>query len=389
MIDLIRINRLDDNKLKSLVAAGEGICISLVMPAETEVDKRDENRIRLKNLMQSVEDELAALDYRRPDIERLLEPVDTLVSGGRFPTIKGQGLAIYLAEDASRAYQLPYAPEQKALVSSEFLIKPLMPLRLDEHFYILALSQETVRLLRATPFSFERMDLGDMPQSLGEALRWDDPEKQLQWHTQTGAESDGRAAVFHGHGVATKETDKENLLRYFHLLDEGLDSLLAGEDAPLVLAGVDYLLPIFREASAYDHIIGEEITGSHEPLSDAQLHEQAVPLVQSLLEEARAAVVERYGLNASRDLATTDVTDALLAAHRGRITTLFVATDDEVWGRFDTTSGLVDLHSDRQPGDSDLLNLATIYTVQNDGEVYAVPREAVPEGAPIAAIFRF
>ncbi|MGD2078820.1 MAG: hypothetical protein PVH18_10575, partial [Chloroflexota bacterium] len=270
-MDLLQMHQLSDAELRALIQAAGQISISMVMPVQQEPDKRDENRIRLKNLIQQAGKQLEQLDLRKPEVEALLGPADELVDDGRFIAVGGPGLAVFLTRDYARAIQLPYMPEEMLAVSSQFLIKPLMPLRLVEHFYILALSQKEIRLLRATEHTVERMDLGDIPPSLAEALRWDDPERELQWHTQTGRRDDGRSAVFHGHGVGAKETHKKDLLRYFQLLDQHLSKRLAEEEVPLVLAGVDYLLPIYRQANTYRHLIEQGIEGSHEQISDTDL----------------------------------------------------------------------------------------------------------------------
>ena len=62
-------------------------------------------------------------------------------------------------------------------------------------------------------------------------------------------------------GGVTDDT-KENLLKYFRLIDRGLHDLFEDERAPLVLAGVEYLFPIYREANTYPRLIEEGIPGN-------------------------------------------------------------------------------------------------------------------------------
>jgi len=388
-MDLVQLREFKDNQLKVLSEPREGVCISLILPIQQETDKRDENRIRLKNLLREAREELAKLDYRRPDIDQLLAPAEAMVKGGRFPDTDNPGMAIYLAEDFAWAYQLPYMPDETVGVGSQFQVKQLMPLRSQEAFYVFVLSQKGVRLLRATQYMVERMDLEDMPQSLDEALRWDDPERELQWHSKTAPADGGRSAMFYGHGVGTKEKHKENLLRYFQMLDQGIQKHLANEDAPLVLAGVDYLLPIYREANTYGRLIEEAIEGSHEQLSDREIRQQAWKLVAPYSEEEREAAVSLYHQKASKELASADLTKVVPAAHQGRVDTLFVAMNEQRWGKYDPETGQLKLHSQSQPGDIDLLNLATIHTALNDGDIYAVRREDVPESESVAAILRY
>jgi len=47
------------------------------------------------------------------------------------------------------------------------------------------------------------------------------------------------------------------------------------------------------------------------------------------------------------------------------------------------------LHEEAKPGDEDLLDLAAVQTLLNGGTVYAVELEKVPDGASLAAVFRY
>jgi hypothetical protein len=388
-MNLVQLNQLTDDELNTLLEMGGGICISLTMPVQQETDKRAENRIRLKNLIQTAQDKLAQLDLRLPEIEELLAPAEGLLRGGRFTANDRPGLAVYLSGDFSRLYQLPYPPEEGALVSAQFQIRPLAPLRLDEHFFVLEISQQGIRLLRATQYTVERMDLGDMPQSLAEALQWDDPEKQLQWHSKAGQAGNGRAAMFFGHGAGTRERQKVDLLRYFQLLDRGLAKILNGERAPMLVSGVDFLLPIFREANSYSHLLEESIEGSYDYLSDADLHEFAWGVVEPTFRREKEAAAALFQQQKSKDLASTDLDTVISAAHHGRVDALFVARDEYLWGEYDPQSGEIVRHQEARSGDSELLNLATIYALQNGGAVYLVPRGEVPDEAALAALLRF
>ena len=40
-------------------------------------------------------------------------------------------------------------------------------------------------------------------------------------------------------------------------------------------------------------------------------------------------------------------------------------------------------------GDENLLNLAVVHTILNGGSVYALPENKMPEGAVVAALFRY
>jgi hypothetical protein len=83
------------------------------------------------------------------------------------------------------------------------------------------------------------------------------------------------------------------------------------------------------------------------------------------------------------------VQKAVLAAHHGRIETLFVAVGVQVWGGFDPEKDRVEVHRSPEPGDEDLLDLAAIQTLLKSGTVYAVAPEEVPDQALLAAVLRY
>jgi hypothetical protein len=389
-MDIFTLKYLSEGEIKDLIEAGKGTCVSISLPVQQEVDKRDVNRIRLKNSLQEVEEKLIALGYELSEIEEIVSPArEEFVVGGRFLDTTSPGLAIYLAEGFSQAFKLPYPLEESVIVDREFQIKQLMPLCTAEPFYVLVLGQDSVRLLRATQFAVERLDLGETPQSLDEALRWDDPEKQLQWHSKTGSETDGRAAMFHGHDISAKERHKDDLLRYFHMLNKGVAQQLAGKKAPLIIVGVDYLLPIYREANSYNTLIDNELTGNYEHLSDEEIRQRAWEHVQPYFHEKKERLYLRYRELANKKLSSSDLTTVLNAAFQGRVDTLVVAADAQQWGEFEGETGHVKMHAQPEPGDVELLNLAAINTILNGGEVSGVSLEELPGKELLFALFRF
>lgn len=65
-------------------------------------------------------------------------------------------------------------------------------------------------------------------------------------------------------------------MRYYNqrkqlLVDIGLKEIFREQQALLILAGVDYLLPIYRKVSEYANIMQEGITGSPEHLRPEEL----------------------------------------------------------------------------------------------------------------------
>lgn len=381
---------LTKERLETLMNTEGDHLVSVYMPAHRLPNEAEQDPIRLRNLLTEAEEQLKQRGMRTPVVRDLLQPAHALLGNSAFWRHQSDGLALFLAPDEAHVLRLPLRFRELVVVGDYWHVKALLPLFAgDGRFYILALSQKAVRLLEGTRYSVSELELENIPTSLAEALRFDDPESQLQFHTSTGPPGGGpRRAIFHGHGVG-KDDEKSDLLRYFHQIDHGLGEILRNERAPLVLAGVDYLLPIYRETNEYRWLLDEVLTGNYDDLRPEELHAEAWPLVEPVFAAQREQAKTRFHELSSSGQATTDLKQIVEVAHHGRIDTLFVPLGQRQWGRYDPSSGRVELYADHQPGARDLLDLAAVQTYLNGGVVFAVEPAEMPDAAAVAAILRY
>ncbi len=383
------MNTITLTQLKTLLSGYSGWHISLFMPTHQAGQQTQQDPIRFKNLLRQAEEGLLAQGLRTPEVQEILKPAQNLLQEPGFWPNQSDGLAVFFTPTAFHTYHLPLSFEELVIVSHRFHLKPLLPLFAgDGHFYILGLSQNQVRLLEGTQHTVNEIDLETMPATMREALQFERFDKQLQFHTGTpSANKDNRAAAFHGHDPS--DEDNNAIVRWFRKIDEELSNVIEDRQAPIVLAGVEYLFPLYKEVNSYPQLIEEGIPGNPEELSPEELQAQAWPLVQSFFMQAQEQAAAQYGELSGTGKTTTDVKEAVLAAHNGRVEFLFVALGIQVWGNFDSSSHSVCVHQPPEPGDEDLLNLAAMQSILNGGTVYAVQPEQVPDHSPLAAVFRY
>ena len=381
-------------ELEQLMRKEQQWCVSIYMPTHRTGTEAQQDPLRLKNLLGEAEKHLSARGVGTRDVQEMLEPASKLLQDFYFWQHQSDGLAIFLSSNRVRRYRLPLNFEELVVVIDHFHIKPLLPFFTgDGQFYILALSQNDVRLLNGTRYSVSEVDIGQVGGSLAEALPSDDYQAGLQLHTSGSAEGmaggDG-SVTFHGPGGGSKSA-KNDLLRYFHLVDDGLTEFLQGDPVPLVLAGVEYLLPIYKEANTYPNLIDTVIKGNPDLLSADELHKSAWdiigPLFQAAQEEAFAHYQQLAG-QASERVADT-LEKIVPAAYHGRVETLFVAAGVQQLGVFNPATNEIELHDPIESGDESLLDLAAVQTYLKGGIVYAVEPEKVPGGTSAAAVLRY
>jgi hypothetical protein len=387
------MDSLSRDDLGTLLEQRPGWHVSMFMPMIQRGAETQQNPIRCKTLLRQAEEQLLANGLRPQEAQELLQPVQQLLPNRDFWQRQSHGLALFMAPQMFRAYRLPLAVDELVMVTHRFHIKPLLPLLSgDGHFFVLGLSQKAVRLLQGTRFSIDEIEVQGVPQGIDEALRYDDIEKRGHHFPGSQGRPSGGVSPLAGHGVGIEDATHEPndaILRYFQQVNAGLQGFLHDKHAPLVLAGVEYLLPIYRRANTYPYLLEGEITGNPEGLRPEELQERAWAIVQPHFQQAQEDAAARYGQLVGTGRATYEIAAVVTAAFDGRVDTLFVAVGVQQWGIFDGESRTVEIHREALPGDEDLLDVAAMYTLLRGGIVYAVAAEQVPEHTPAAAILRY
>ena len=381
-------------ELEQLMSKEQQVCVSIYLPTHRIGTEAQQDPIRLKNLLGKAEKELSDRGMGRRDVQKILEPASVLLQDFDFWQHQSDGLAIFLSSNGSHRYRLPLKFEKIVTVMDRFHIKPLLPLFTgDGQFYILALSQNEVRLLLGTRDSVSQIDIMQVGGSLAEAIPSANHQMSLQLHStgSTGGVSGAGSATFHGQGGGSDKSNKNELLRYFRLVSDGLTEFLQGDQIPLVLAGVEYLLPIYKEANTYPNLIATVITGNPDLLSADELHKSAWDIVSPRFQTARDEAIAHYQQLAGQtsEQAANTLKKIVPAASNGRIETLFIAAGVQYWGIFNPVTNEIDLHDQMESGDESLLDLAAVKTYLKGGTVYAVEPDMVPGGTSAAAVLRY
>lgn len=383
------------DQIKGLAQQNQSPSISIFLPTHRTGQDTQQDPIRFKNLLREAELSLLDRGLGPREVSALLQPAQALLDEAYFWQHQRDGLALFIAPDDFHYYHLPFRVEELLIIARSYYVKPVLPLFTNNgHYYILAINQDEVRLFEGTRYSVGQIDLPEgTPESLDEALKFDDSEKQLQFHTGTSpttSQGGVRAAIFHGHGGG-KEEQKERIERYLNLLDTGLKEIFREKQAPLILAGVDYLLPIYHKVSEYANIMKEGITGSPEHLRPEELQEQSWAIVEPYFRQEMEKVVEQYQQLTVTAKATDNIEEIVAAAFYGRVDKLLLVVDTQVWGIFNPDTGKV-VHfqaGQSQEDDLALLDFAAMQTLQKDGDVYALSQEEMPTDSPIAAVLRY
>lgn len=381
---------LSKAELRSLTETQSSLCISIYLPTHEAGNEIQQDHIRLKNRLSEAESQLSEKGLNDKEILDLLKPATDLVDNGDFWRHQSGGLALFITADLFRSYRVPLSFEELTIVGEQFYTKPLLPLIANNgQFYVLAASQNKVTLYQATRDSVQQVNLGDTPESIDVALRFDDPQESIQSHSngRSGSVSGG-SAVFNGQGGG-KDSENSDILRFFHLVSDGVEEAITGQTAPLVFMGVEFLFPLYKQANKYPHLIEKAVDYQPDQLSPEEIRDRALEVVEPQFEADRKAAADEYGSLQDKDQATADLELILNAAFNGQIDTLFISKNSQQWGMFDTRSRKLIYQDEQTEGSEELLNMAAIQALATDAEVYVVEQSEMPIEGAAAATLRY
>jgi Bacterial archaeo-eukaryotic release factor family 3 len=369
--------------LERLALQGAGPCVSLYLPTHRAGPEVQQAPIRLKNLLREAIVALQSGGVRAPTVKSLLAPLWRLLDDGLFWQYQSDGLALFSRPGWWRAFRVPLELPELAVAGDRFHVSPLLPLLTgDGHFFVLALSQNQIRLLEGIRDRLEEVALPGVPLGVRDALQGAEAQKQLQLYVADRG-GVGARGIFHGNGSAG-DVQEERVLQYLRKVDWALGEVLAGERAPMVLAAVEHLTPRWRQVSTYPHLVDETLAGNPEALGSHELHVRAWAVVEPLFHQAQREATGRYDQLVGTGLTSQDPREIVGAAEDGRIDTLFASQHP---------TGIGGANGDRSPnGDRalrDVLELAAVTTLIKSGTVYVLPAGEVPGGGSAAAVYRY
>ncbi|MFW6154765.1 MAG: hypothetical protein ACOC95_06070 [Planctomycetota bacterium] len=383
---------IDHERVSALAKHAAPNSVTLWMPTHRGGRDIREDPIRLKDLLAKAQQQLIDLGVRPAEADQRIGLIRRSVANGHFWRTNLDGLGIFLGDGNPQFLRVPFYTPEIASVCNHFYIKPLLGApQQNNRFYILAISENTVRLFSAGRYEFEAMDLAPGPRNFHEYQVAADIEPQhIEFHSGAAAHATAanRPTMFHGQG-ARGDFDKVRLAEYCRLVDEEVTTTLRGREAPLLLAAAEPLGTIYRQNTHYTPLSDRIIAGNPDAADPAALHRQAVEVMTDEFLRPIRSAQSRYHRAMAGGLASNDIEGILRAACANAIDVLLVTSQRQLWGRFDHEQGTLEQRDDQQCGDEDLLNLAAVLARRGGADVYAVEQRHMPGDSLAAAILRF
>ncbi len=370
-------------------------CISIFIPTNRKGGEVNEGKdqILFKNQIQQVRTRLQETQLRSHEIDDLLRPLEELLENWAFWRYQSEGLAVFRSQEVFEYYSSPFAFEEAIQVSDRFLVRPLFRFaQTSKPYYILRLSKDNAALFKADQFSIEEVSTdGVFASGLEEVTQYYDFEEELQGRTKSSG--GGPMAMHRSDDMDNKQKD-HLLADYFRLVDERIKSLIGTENAPLLLASVEYYHPIYHQINTYPFLRDMGLTGHFDRTHMQELHQMANEQMSDFFVETQQKRIVQYQNNSGGDLISHDLRQILDSAVTGRIDTLFVRHDAQVWGQFDENNLTATIHDQPHDEDEPLVDKAVLLTLRYGGEAYILDDvnllpQPDDDHAGVAALYRF
>lgn len=383
------MNTITSIELRQLATVQDQPCISIFMPIDASGVERLRDRGVLKSLIEQAADKLQEAGYGPELSDACLRPARALLDKEGLRPFRAPGLALFLSPKEARIYATPSEVPEVAMVCRRFYIRPLLSL-LEQvgQFWLLALSQQRVRLFEVTHQDLREIPVPGMPQTMEQGLNEQGVDRGEQVHAGSKFGTGKEAAVFHGQG-GIPDAHKDQLLRYFRQVDAALKPVLAGQSIPLLLAAIDAHVPLYRLVNSYEGLLADALAGNMDYETTTQLLKRAWAVAKPQLDALLKQRLAKYADLQSHGRASADLHKVLGAAFAGKIETIFVDPLSRLWGAYHPATARAEYHDRFAVGDDDLVDVAARETWLHGGHVFVLPRAEMPDGAPAAAIYRY
>jgi hypothetical protein len=381
-------------EFKALAQVKGETCVSLYLPTSALGDNAKANRTAFKDIAKEALSQLkeAGADKKKIAVfegqfEHLAGPEHDVQDEDKIRKLQrakpdpiesfwhyqGNGLAVLATARIMRMFRLPDAPKPLAEVADRFHLTPLIRTMTSPHdVFVLALAEESVRLVHVfVNFPPERLQVPDLPSNAEEATR------RPSFHVRAPRRR-----------LQNLEGEKVLLHKYVRKVEHAISSVLAGRNAPLVLAAEEPLASMFRSVNTYPRLADEMIAGNPGLRTDGELEDAAIPILDRLYSRELKAVIALYDELKPRR-ATTDVSYAAHAATAGAVEQLLVDLDAVIPGLVSDIDGSVVYSASDDAETYSVVDEVARRALYTGARVMGARKEELPDRAPLTAILRY
>ncbi|HZJ97757.1 MAG TPA: hypothetical protein VFD12_07990 [Oligella sp.] len=378
--------------LRYFIDKHEGPCLSLYQPTHRSHPENQQDPIRFKNLLRSLEQSLAE-KYSKSEIDSLLKRFHELAEDRDFwqkQTL--DGIAILADEREFQLFKLQRQPEEFAVVSDSFHLKPLLRLtQTQDRFQVLCVTRTDVQMFEGTRDGLDQVIFAEsFPEHADEEIDEEAIEAAIPTSSYGLDPTNhlGQVMLYQGGRKDAVQADKERFLgavaRALH------NNISKSAQLPVVLVGLAENLGVFRKANQNPYVLEQEVSIDPTSLTVGQLLEKTWAVVEPVIAKGVQDEIARFNHAHGTGLANGDLNRTLAAILDGRVETLLVDADKRVAGKVHREERRIELLEDfSSPEAEDVLDDLAEMVLRRGGAVKIIPSQYMPTDSGVASIYRY
>ena len=388
--EVIKALHITQDDLLRLSQFHNSFCISIYIPTHHAGFEtlNGQDALNLKNQLKEIRTKLSGQGMNPREIENIVNPVLDLVDDADFWRHQSDGLAVFLSHDLFEKYSVPIRFEEFNYISSEFYLKPLLQVFNDNGiFHVLTLKKDGIRLFKGNKYGILEIDITNLvPSRLEDTVGYDHEQKQLQFRTV----GRGSGGSFHGHGEGEAK-EKNELMLFFREVDKGIMSKLHSfQEPPLLICCIDYYFPVYRDITTHKNLYPRHISYNPAVLDIKELYEKSCELLEPYFSRKFHESKERFLIALDKGRASSDIKEIIPAAVQGKVDTLFLEKNSDIFGIYDLSNGGLSMQEELSTANVSLTNLAARKVFEQGGTVYLLDLKDMPDpSSGLNALFRY
>lgn len=373
------MDKMTHEDLLRLTSVQDGPCISIYMPAlpsktlQIEYDAlvRRAHHLLSHDKREELREELMAHLYN-------FNPRDYISS-------QEKGLALFVNKHWHSYFPVTHDLPSKVVVADSFHLKPLLEDLQKEHVF-------NILVLTANECVFLNCDGDKAAESHTFFLHQGQHSNSIHWRHQDESEDvqiPHLKSHLRGRGLQDSQFKKKNSVKLFlRWIEEKIKKDAGYKTLPLYVFTSDTLYLAYKEISSHPSPTLSPIdTSKGLPRTEALLHQANAQIQKNSMKQKSVSAAEMAELSNQKKV-VDDILRISKAALSGKIKTLFLRDNIEIWGQLHRKSGQLTKHEKQMDSkDDDILDDIACEVIRHGGEVMVLTTKDMPTGSPVAAIF--
>lgn len=357
--------------------------ISVYLPVEVTGRESKQNSIRLHKLLKQAESALANWWFEQPEAEKYINKVMSFAEKTVWKK-RTQGMAILISGQQIYHYDLPDPVPELVFVGERFYIRPLLPVIQEQIPYsILALSQNHARLIQVSEGQPTQLKIPELEQMSMTATRAKESDPGLQRHSIGSGKE-----ILHGHQAEPDDPhSKIRLHEFYQHVFDAIKSKLNDKHGPLLLAAENRMAVEFCKVVADQDLSSRVLSGNPDQKSVEDLQHESLSIISRMVAGRRQKFMDDFLTRHELPDVSSDLEVIFEELFAGRLESICLAEETQVWGLYSESTGVIEQHSERRDDDEELLNRLAVYAISHKIPWMTFPADEMPDQS--AAIGRF